>query len=118
MFKEEFEITKNWFKDFSIYVDLGYLGFDNNYTTKELFIPYKNPKKSIKNPNPELSKEQKYYNKKVGSVRVKVEHAIGGMKRFRCLSDKYRNKMKSVENHFAILSAGLWNFNIKFPVFS
>lgn len=118
MFKKEFDSDENWFKDFSIYVDLGYLGFADDYKTKALFIPHKTPRKSKNNPNPVLSKEQKNYNKKVGSIRVKVEHAIGGMKRFRCLSDKYRNKIESVENYVSILSAGLWNFNVKFPIFS
>jgi hypothetical protein len=118
MFKKEFKNGENWFNDFSIYVDLGYLGFANDYKTEKLFIPYKKTRKSKNNPNPQLSKEQKEYNKKMGSVRVKVEHAIGGMKRFRCMSDRYRNKKDSIENYFAILSAGLWNFNIKFPFFS
>jgi hypothetical protein len=114
MLKDEFKTTHKWFKDFLIYVDLGYLGFDTDYETKKLFIPFKKPKKSKKNPQTELSKDQKEYNKKISKTRVIVEHAIGGMKRLRCCSDRYRNKIDAIENYFILLSAGLWNLNVKF----
>lgn len=51
MFKKEFNTSKNWFETFNIYIDLGYLGFANDYKTKSLFIPYKKDKKSKKNLN-------------------------------------------------------------------
>jgi hypothetical protein len=114
MFKKEFEPGLNWFKGFHIYVDLGYLGFDDDYKTKKLSIPYKKPKKSKINPNPTLTEEQKKHNKKVSSIRVKVEHAIGGMKRYKCFSDKYRNKIDDTKYFFKFLSAALWNFNLSF----
>jgi hypothetical protein len=112
MFKKEFETGLDWFKTFNVYVDLGYLGFANDYKTKALFIPYKKPRKSKNNPNPTLTEEQRKYNKNVSSIRVKVEHAIGKMKRYKCFSDKYRNKIDDTKSFFKILSAGLWNFNL------
>lgn len=114
MFKNEFEPKLNWFKNFSVYVDLGYLGFANDYETKALFIPHKKPKKSKNNPNPELTKEQKEYNKKVFSTRVIAEHAIAGMKRYGCFANRYRNKIDSTEVSFKTLSAALWNFNLSY----
>jgi hypothetical protein len=114
MFKTEFKPELNWFKNFHIYVDLGYLGFANDYKTKKLLIPYKKPRKSKNNPNPTLTEEQKKHNKNVSSIRVKVEHTIGGMKRYKCFSDKYRNKTDDTKSFFKILSAGFWNFNLLF----
>ena len=102
MFKTEFKPRLNWFKNFRVYVDLGYLGFADDYKTKELFIPYKKPRKSKNNPNPTLTEEQKKHNKNVSSIRVRVEHAIGGMKRYKCFSDKYRNKIDDAKSFFKI----------------
>lgn len=114
MFKKEFEPGLDWFKNFSIYVDLGYLGFADDYKTLELFMPYKKPRKSKDNPNPVFTEEQKKHNKNVSRIRIKVEHAIGGMKRYKCFSDKYRNKIDDTKSFFKILSAALWNFNLAF----
>ncbi len=114
MFKKEFEPNSNWFKNFKVYVDLGYLGFANDYKTSALFIPYKKPRKSKNNPNPELTQEQKDYNKKISSTRVKVEHAIAGMKRYNCFSHRYRNICESTHDFFKLLSAALWNFNLSY----
>lgn len=114
MFKNEFKPKLNWFKNFNVYVDLGYLGFADDYKTKSLSIPYKKPNKSKNNPNPELTKEQKEYNKKIASIRVKSEHSIAGMKRYHCFADKYRNKIDSTKDYFKLLSAALWNFNLSY----
>jgi len=92
MFKQEFDPELNWFSNFKVFVDLGYLGFNNEYKTKELNIPHKKPNKSKINPNPELTKKQKDENKEMSRQRVIVEHVIGGMKRYKCLVDKFRNK--------------------------
>jgi len=114
IFKKEFKPGLDWFKNFNIYVDLGYLGFANDYKTEALFIPYKKPRKSKNNPNPELTKEQKEYNKTISSIRVKVEHAIAGMKRYACFSNRYRNRIDSTHDFFKLLSAALWNFNLTY----
>ena len=77
-------------------------------------IADKKPRKSKKKPNPpELTKDQKEENRKMSGERVIVENSIGGMKRFRCISDRYRNHIKNLKDLFILLSAGLWNFNIE-----
>lgn len=48
----------------------------------------------------------------ISSIRVKVEHAIAGMKRYGCFSNRYRNKTDSTHDFFKLLSAALWNFNL------
>ena len=112
MFKQEFDPELNWFSGFKVFVDLGYLGFNNEYKTKELNIPYKKPNKSKNNPHPILTKEQINKNKEMSRQRVIVEHVIGGMKRYKCLVDKFRNKKEGINDLFVYLSAGLWNLNI------
>ena len=114
MFKKEFDPSLNWFSTFNILVDLGYLGFNNDFETNNTKIPHKKPRKSKKNPKPpELTKDQKEENRKMSGERVIVENSIGGMKRFRCISDRYRNHIKELKDLFILLSAGLWNFNIE-----
>ena len=112
MFKQEFDSELNWFNTFKVFVDLGYLGFNNDYKTKELNIPHKKPNKSKANPNANLTKKQKDENKEMSRQRVIVEHVIGGMKRYKCLVDKFRNKKDGVNDLFVYLAAGLWNLNI------
>ncbi|MDQ7089610.1 MAG: transposase family protein [Methylococcales bacterium] len=94
MFKKEFNPELNWFSNFNIFIDLGYLGFNNEYKTNSVNIPHKKPNKSKHNPNPTLTEKQKKENKEMSRERVIVEHVIGGMKRYRCLVDKFRNKKR------------------------
>src|SRR6266498_2089144 len=84
MFKEEFPPDQDWLKNFCVRVDLGFLGIEKDYVCKELLLPNKKKKKR------ELSAEQKTENKLLASERIYVEHAIGGMKRYRILSDRLR----------------------------
>ena len=112
MFKKEFDPKLDWFSNFKILVDLGYKGIDKDYNIKELLIPHKKPRKSKKNPNPSLTKQQKKENREMSRQRVIVENVIGGMKRYRCLVDKFRNTMDGISDIFIYLAAGLWNFNV------
>ena len=48
-------------------------------------------KKTRKHP---LTQEDKAFNRAVSSERVLNEQVIGGIKRFRVVSDKYRNRRK------------------------
>jgi hypothetical protein len=106
MFKEEFPPENNWFKDFQVRVDLGFLGIEKDYVCKELLIPNKKKKKQ------ELSPEQKQENKLQASERIRVEHAIGGMKRYRILSDRLRVQDVKLYNVILGVCAGLWNFHL------
>ncbi len=63
MLKKEFNPELDWFNNFKIFVDLGYLGFNNEYESKSLSIPHKKPNKSKNNPTPELTKKQKKENR-------------------------------------------------------
>ena len=72
-------------------------------------IPHKKPRKSKQNPNPALSAAQKAVNKALSQVRIFVEHAIGGMKRYNILVHGFRNRKENFEDDVIGVCAGLWN---------
>ena len=112
MFKKEFTTSLDWFSRFNLFVDCGYLGITKDYRIKQCFIPHKKAKKSKKNPNPKLTEKQKNENQTMSATRVIVEHVIAGMKRYRCLVDRFRNRAKGIEYNFILLAAALWNLNV------
>lgn len=111
LLKNEFPTSQHWFKRLNVWVDLGYIGFGKDYISKTLKIPHKKPYKTKNNPDPKLTSKQKQHNKMVGAFRVKVENAIGGIKRYNILVQKFRNKSKQLRDKAVYLAAGLWNFS-------
>ncbi|MCP5006720.1 MAG: transposase [Planctomycetes bacterium] len=87
-------------KNARAYGDSGYQGYQEDHHA--LDIPYKKPKKG------KLSKEEKGYNHALSRFRVRVEHAIGRMKRFRILADRYRYPRPRHAIKFSII-AGITN---------
>jgi hypothetical protein len=70
-----------------------------------LVLPRKKTKKNL------LTKGDKAFNRAVSSKRVVNEQVIGGVKRFRVISDTYRNR----RNHFGLcfnLIAAIYNLNL------
>ena len=112
LFKEEFAVDEAWFETFKLWVDLGYLGIQKSYNALQIYIPHKKPRKSKANPSPSLTDEQKEENREISRVRVVVEHAIGGMKRFAILVNKFRNRTTQFVDIAAGLGAGLWNWKL------
>ena len=112
MFKSEFPTEQEWFACFELLVDLGYLGIEKNYNSLKVLIPYKKPRKSKNNPNPQLTDEQREYNKQVSKIRILVEHAIGGMKKFNILVHRFRNRVDQMADLAIELAAGLWNLQL------
>lgn len=114
MFKDEFDPEKeNWFLNKKLWLDLGYQGFEKNYAADDIQIPIKRPRrKSKKDPKIEFTEEQKIHNRNVSSKRIYVEHAIGGMKRYRFLSNRLRCRDKRYYSLIAGVCAGLWNFQL------
>ena len=95
-------------QDVNIWVDKGFEGIEKLIKNgNTVFMPKKKPKGG------ELIPEEKEENKLISSIRMVVEHAIGGIKRFRCLTDLYRNK-KGIDDKFITTCAGLWNFHLQF----
>jgi len=82
------------------YADSAYQGYDNEH--KAIDFPYKKPKGG------RLTDEEKEYNAGLSRFRVRVEHKIGQVKRFRIVSDPFRNPRRT---HFtkASIIAGIVN---------
>jgi len=104
MLTEEFPPEQEWFKNFRVRVDLGFLGIEKDYVCKELLLPNKKKKKQ------ELNPVQKIENTLLARERISVEHSIGGMKRYRILSDRLRVHDLDLYNVILGVTAGLWNF--------
>ncbi len=77
--------------------DTGYLGLQklHGHTT----MP---KKRSTKNP---LNKKDKLHNRKISRDRVPAEHVIGTVKRFKIVSDRYRNRRKRFGLRFTLIAA-------------
>ena len=110
MLKQAFPPELDWLTDLHVHVDLGYLGIRSDYRGDQLDIPTKKPRKSQKNPNPQWSDAQKVVNKVLSQVRIFIEHAIGGMKRYNILVHGFRNRKADFEDDAIGVGAGLWNF--------
>ena len=86
----------------------------SDYNIDQIDIPHKKPRKSKKNPTPELSAAQKAVNKVLSQVRIFVEHAIGGMKRYNILVHGFRNRKENFEDDVIGVCAGLWNLVLSY----
>ena len=53
-------------------------------------------------------------NKALSQVRIFVEHAIGGMKRYNILVHSFRNRKEHFEDDVIGICAGLWNFILSY----
>jgi hypothetical protein len=112
--KQEFPPELDWFADINVRVDLGYLGMKADYRGDRIDIPTKKPRKSKKNPIPQLSDEQKAANTALRRVRIFIEHAIGGMKRSNILVHAFRNRIENFEDDVIGVCAGLWNLVLSY----
>lgn len=110
MLKAEFPPELPWFETIRAFVDLGYQGIQDDYSGENLEIPHKKPRKSKKNPKTELSIEQKAENCNLSRVRIFVENAISGIKRFNILVHAFRNRKNNMDDDVIAICAGLWNF--------
>ena len=110
MLKREFPAEKNWFAETEVHLDLGYQGIQTSYQGEHIHIPHKKPRKSKHKPDPQLTQQQKQENQALARLRVPVEHAIGGIKRFRALVSPYRNHKDGFDDDLIAVAAGLWNF--------
>jgi len=114
MLKAELPPELDWFADLKVWVDLGYLGILTDYAGDQIAIPTKKPRKRKNNLDPHLTDEQKAVNKAVSQIRIFVENAIGGLKRYNILVHRFRNHKKNFEDDVIGIAAGLWNFALSY----
>lgn len=77
--------------------DTGYVGI------KKLHNHSKHPKKASKR-HP-LTKQEKRENRAIAIERVRNEHVLGSLKRFKILSDRYRNRRRRFGLRFNLIAA-------------
>lgn len=87
-----------------IIADSGYQGL------AKLHANSRTPKKASKKKK--LSKEEKQANRQLSSKRVLNENVIGKLKRFKIISDRYRNRRKRFGLRFNLI-AGIYNAELK-----
>jgi hypothetical protein len=110
MLKAELPPELDWFSDLQVWVDLGYLGIETDYAGDQISIPTRKPRKSKANPEPQLTPEQTAANRAGSQVRIFVENAIGGIKRYNVLVHRFRNHKENFDDDVIGICAGLWNF--------
>jgi hypothetical protein len=114
MLKQELPPEMDWCTDLNVRVDLGSRGMKSDYRGDQIAIPTTKPRKSQKNPNAQLSEEQRAANTALSRVRIFIEHAIGGMKRYNILVHPFRNRIKHFEDDVIGVCAGLWNLVLSY----
>ena len=62
--------------------------------------------------NRPLTDKEKEENRIISSFRVVAEHAIAGIKRFKIMSDVFRNKIGKFDDKTALVTASLWNYKL------
>lgn len=87
-------------------MDLGFKGYHAQFPFHRISMPERKPKTR------ELCKTKTVQNKRKSSIRVLVEHAICGVKRFRITTDVFRNKVKGADDKAILISCGLWNYHL------
>jgi hypothetical protein len=89
-----------------LYQDMGFQGFILNGIT--LVQPKKKP------PGSDLTPAEKATNRAISSLRIRIEHAIGGVKRYRMVKDKIRLLRDGIRDTLMKTCCGLHNFRLQY----
>ena len=92
-------------KDVTSMYDLGFLGIEDDYPEQKSSLPIKKEKGC------ELTVQQKEYNRNHSSKRIVIEHAIARLKKYRIMSDVFRNRLRKYDIISDVVS-GLVNYRI------
>jgi len=90
-------------EDVQVNLDRGYEGAEKRYPNNTIYKPKRAQR------NHPLTLFEKLYNHIINKTRILVEHVIGRLKKFRIMSDLYRNRRSAHAGYFAVV-AGLINF--------
>lgn len=106
--KHDFKLFKEskvrWIHEIHAIADTGYLGIKCLQNTS--LLPKKRSKKMP------LTKEEKQENRRISVQRVLNENVIGKIKRFKILSDRYRNRRKRFGLRFNLIAA-IYNLELE-----
>jgi hypothetical protein len=105
--KHDFRLFKDsgvhCLEETELLADSGYQGIKNIHRNSQ--TPQKSSKKKP------LSKTNKRSNQVLASKRILVENVIGSVKRYRILSERYRNRRKRFALRFNLIAA-IHNFEL------
>lgn len=93
-------------KNVKVHADLGFKGYHKLYPDHLVSMPERKPRTK------ELSMTKVERNKKKSSVRVLIEHAIGGVKRLGIVSQVFRNRVDGFDDKAMLNSSGIWNYHL------
>ena len=86
-------------------IDLGYLGVETDFSEQLSALPCKRKRNQI------LSQEEIDYNIIHSKKRIVIEHTICRLKKYRIMSDVFRNRLR-MHNKVSDIVAGLVNYRI------
>ena len=89
--------------DVQVNLDRGYEGAEKRYPNNRIYKPKRSQR------NHPLTLFEKLCNHLINKTRILVEHVIGRLKKFRIMSDLYRNRRAAHVDYLAVV-AGLINF--------
>ena len=113
MLKQEFPPELDWFEDIHVRVDLGYQGIQSDDRGDQIDIPTKKPRKSQKNPTPQLNDEQKAAHKALSQVRIFISMSKSAA---RCCPPFGTQEVKAILSHtggpvFSMIMDSSWGTN-------
>jgi hypothetical protein len=89
-----------------LYQDMGFQGYILAGVT--IFQPKK------KRRGGELMPPEKANNRRISSIRIRIEHAIGGAKRYRIVKDKIRLLKDGIRDSIMETYCGRHNFRLQY----
>jgi DDE superfamily endonuclease len=89
-----------------LYQEMGFQGFVLADVT--MIQPQKNP------PGGELTPPETATNRRISSIRIRIEHAIGGVKRYRMVKDKIRLLKDGIRDTMMETCCGLHNSRLQY----
>jgi hypothetical protein len=89
-----------------LYQDKGFQGFYLQDVT--IVQPKKKPSRG------ELTPPEKATNRRISSIRIRIEHAIGGVKRYRIVKDTIRLLKDGLRDAVMETCCGLHNFRLQY----
>jgi hypothetical protein len=90
-----------------IWTDSGFQGIKTDYPQLTVIQPQKKTK------GQPLDALDRFLNRQRARIRIRVEHAIGGIKRYGALTQPYRNHRPHMDDQLMLVACGLWNLHLK-----
>jgi hypothetical protein len=89
------------------WTDSGFQGLRTDYPQCPVIQPQKKPR------GQKLNNLDQWCNALRARIRIVVEHAIGGVKRFGAVAQTYRNRGAQFEDRLTLVACGLWNWHLQ-----